>query len=274
MSEVKKEKKVKVEPKKKDVTKKETVKRKTTKKEVANESIKDTKIKSTKKKEVVEKKSKLQDEVLLDKKDQHAYTVLCKISRIITKIVKICLMILVPFVFLFMLLIPIVFKKVEINSNIIKINDVNIIIHDDSISLKVGDNVETFYCDTSEIDRITTFLMDSSPTKIAFLCEIVSLLFGVVIILNIYILGYIEKLLNNFEHSSVPFTDENTNYILKIAKLAISVAAIDLCISVIFDLSVNFDFFGILGILVLFVIYYIFKYATKMQNISNTKMCK
>lgn len=243
----------------------------TTSKTKTNTTKKETKAKITIKKV---KEAKInEDKVLLKKKEQKNYKLLSNITYIIAKICRVMLMIFLPFVVLSMVFIPNVFKKFEVNANIMKFDNVSIIIRENGISAKFGDNVYSVNCNTIEIDRIMTFLSTNSRASIIISFEASLLLLIVVIILAIYLLSYIENLFANFMLSKTPFTKENTNYIFKIAVYSLALKIACICFSLIGVFTKCFISINILLIIIIFVVYYVFKYATSMQEITNTKIC-
>lgn len=244
MSEVKKENK-----------KSKTVKKKATKEEI----VKEVKVKSTRGR--AKKK-----EVLLTKDEQKKYHTLSKIVKILAKIGRICLMVFVPFVILSMFLIPLLFKNFDISANIIKFGDTSIIIRDDGLSFKIGNNIQIIDCDSDIINRITDFLSNNSKEFIVASVELSLLFFAILLILDIYLLTYVEKLFNNFENSKSPFTTENTNYILLISKLFIAVKVSSICMSMIGLFKNTVISISLIEILAAFVAYYIFKYAANVQE--------
>ncbi len=279
MSEAKKETKPKKTASKKEKIiketkveeKKVTKPRKTvSKKEVAESSKKDPIVKAASKKE--EKKEIKKESALLNKNDQHKCSSLSKGISILAKIIKICVMIFVPFVFLFMIIIPFVFKKIEIESNIIKFDDASIIIQDDSISFKIGDEIHTIYCEEDDIRQINNFLMNNPISKITWIVELSLLLLGGMLILEIYLFGYIEKLFGNFAKDKTPFTDENTSYVLKIAKYLLAIKVVSLFALIAELLLDEFSVVSVIEVLIVFAIYYVFKYATELQKKIDTKI--
>lgn len=234
---------------------------------------KETKTKTAKKKEAVVKVEKTKKESgVLTKKDQKRYTVLSKIIKIFAKIGKICLMIFVPFVALAMILIPIVFNKFEISANVIKFGDASVIVRDTGLSFKIGDKIHVLDCNTSDVDRIMTFLSNHSKNVIILSLELSLLILGVVTVFEIYLLGNIEKLFGNFEKGTL-FTKENTDSILMIAKYLVAIKICSICIAIVGLFGDGIGTFGIFEILITFVAYYIFKYATAMQKKSDLKIC-
>ncbi len=255
---VKKEIKIEDKPKTKKAVKKEEVilEEKTTKKRVK---------KVSKPKEIVK-------ESALSTKEKKWYHVLSKIISIFAKIGKVLMMIAIPFVFLTMLLIPIIFKNFEANGNIIRFNDMSIIVRDETITFKIADNIRVLDVDENDINQVVSFLTDNSKQTIVISIELTLLAAGVILILDIYLMSYIEKLFGNFYKQDTPFTEENTNYIFKIGVTLIIIIVVDIIISI-FDIIKENHSSGLLSILVVFVVYFVFKYATFLQKKSNDKIC-
>ena len=269
MSEVKKTKKTNDESNKKVASKKKNViKKDKTEVKKSNSIKKETKVKEIKKtKEIV-----AEEVLMLSKKEQTNYSILSKSTRIIAKIARICLMIFVPFIFLAMIIMPILLSKLEISGNVIKINDVNIIVRDSGVSFKIGDYVQVFDCNTNEFDKIMTFLNENSNGSIIFSFELSMLLLSIIIILDIYILINIENLFSNFEIQKTPFTEENTAYILAIAKYLLVSKIVTICLSMVCLFNPGFSSISIIELLIVFTVYYIFKYATNVQKKVDTKI--
>lgn len=251
----------------KEIKKETKTKSTVTKKTKLSEEKKEVKVKSTRKKTTEEK-------ALLSKKEQTNYNSLCRIIYILAKVVRICLMIFIPFIILSMVFIPFIFKKVEVSANIVKFSDnVSIIVREDGISAKIGNNVHVLNCNTLEMDQLMTFLAGNSKSTVILRFEVSFLLLATIVILAIYLLNYIELLFDSFAKEKVPFTEENTDYVFKIAVYLLAVKVACLCLSLVGVFGKCFVKINIITILVMFAVYYIFKYATSMQKISTTKMC-
>ena len=251
--------------------KEKKTKKKVVKKELSKEPKKEKVIKEEKEKKPRKKTTK--DKALLNEKEQKRYHVLSKIAKVITLLIRVCFMIIIPFVFLVMIIVPIFFNKVKIESNIIKYDDISVILNDDTINIKIGDDIHTFNSTTDNIRYVTDFLSNNSKGKIITFVEIALLLFAISIILDIYLLGYLEKIFNNFTKDETPFTDENTNYLLKICKLIFAVKIIDFLIILVLFLSISIKLEAIITVLAAYIFYYIFKYATEMQKQTKFKIC-
>ena len=253
----------------KEVKKESKTKSTVSKKTKVSEEKKEVKVKSTRKKNTEVKA----DKALLSKKDQHNYKVLCKVVNIAAKIFRVCLMIFIPFVILSMVFVPFIFKKVEVSANILKINDnISFIIRDNGISAKIGDKVHVINCNTLEFDRVMTFLTNNSKSSIIAHFEVLFLILAIIVILAIYMLSYIERLFDNFTNDVTPFTKENLDYVLKIAVYLLSVKIACLCFAFVGLFTKCFVSINIITILVMFVVYYIFKYATILQESNKTKI--
>ncbi len=248
MSEVKKEKKVKKETKKKVVT----------------ETKKETKVKV----------SKTKEKSILTKKEQKHYRVFSKIVRILSAIAKVFLMVLVPFIVLAMILIPLLFNKFEVTANVIKFNDASIIVRDDGLSLKIGDKIHVIDCDVSDIDNIMTFLINHSKGTIIFTLELSLLLLAAITIFEIYLFSNLEKLFGNFEKDKTPFTKENTDILLLIVKYLVIIKICAICMFIVGLFHNNLTSISLLELFVVYVTYLIFKYATGMQKKVDTTICE
>ena len=254
MSEVKKTSKTK-----KSTTKSETKEKKVVKKET-----------TTKKRAVKETK----EEIVLTKKEQSSYLTLSKIVKVLAKIGKIFLMIFVPFIFLVMILIPIIFKNYEINANIIKFGDVNIIVNEDKLTINVGNETHVLKCDATELDKMTTFLTENKKGTIITYLELLLLLFAIILVINIYILYYIEKIFENFCSKKTPFIEENITFIFRIALFLSALKFIDICVNIVGLNSIKVSSYSLLVTIITFVIYFIYKYAVKLQTKVDSKICE
>ena len=244
----------------------ELKKEKKTKKTTVSETKKETKVKTTKKK--VEKEN-----CLLTRKDQKTYKTLCKVTRVLAKICRVLLMIFVPFIVLSMFLVPIIFSKFEISGNVLKFDDASIIIRDTGLSFKLGDHVKVFDCNTTELDRITTYLTNHSKGSIIFAAELSLILLVGICVLDIYILMNLEDIISRSLSDKTPFTKENTDSILKIAKYLVAAKVIVIIMSFTGLFNGSVVSVSIIEILVVYILYYVFKYATSVQKMVETKIC-
>lgn len=254
----------------KELKKKKKVSKKgETKKEKASEKKALTKVK--KKEKVIESKA------LLDSKSQKTLKVLSKIVGIFAKIGRIALMICIPFVFIAMIAIPFLMKELNVNGNVIAFSDIRVIINDDYISYKVANNDYKTNNDKGLLE-FTNFLTKHSKNEIALVSEISLLFAASVIILHIYALTYLEKLFKNIYTNDTPFIEENTNYIRKMSNMMLISAIVVMVFEIILGIAfpefshINVKSYGVLEILIAYVIYYIFKYATNLQKETLSKI--
>ena len=181
-------------------------------------------------------------------------------------------MIFVPFIFITMIIIPFIFKNYEITANIIKIDDINIVVNNDRVSIKIGNTAHVLKCNAEVLNQITTFLTENTKEAVVTYVELSLLLFAIVLILYIYILSYLEKLFHNFSNKKTPFIKDNAKYIFKIALFMCALKFISICLGIANVNLINIHAFSIIEILIVFAVYYIFKYAVKLQANTNDEM--
>lgn len=248
--------------KKKEVTKKETVK---------EEKI----VKKEEKKASTKRKT---DNQSLSKKEQKNLKVLSKIVCVIAKIIKVCAMIIVPILAVVAILIPILFSKVEVNGNIVKIDDLRIVMKDDNITVSLGEKTHLIGDKINNLDKVIDFLNDNELLKIMISVELFLIFSIVLAIINIYLLTYAEKLFGNFVKDDTPFTEKNSNYVRSIGKIMI----ISLIVAIVFEtvlslytknvFTLHIASYSVVTIMIVYILYYIFKYAVKLQKKSNDKV--
>ena len=264
---------------------KTTVKKAAPKKE---KSVKETKVKEVLKGEVdkpVKKgrgKKENQEEkektVLLPQKEQKYLRMITKFVSVIAKIIKICAMIIVPIILIVMILIPIMFKDVEFSGNIIRFNDARFVLNNDNITLNIGDKNYLVADGIKNMDKVIDFFNDNSIGKITT-NVLLSLAFTVaIVIINIYIFQYIEKLFSNLYRHKTPYEAENCDYIRKIGRLMIINIIVkvvfDLILSLVFknDIVLNTSGYTIMEIVCVYACYFIFLYGTNMQKKIDTQI--
>lgn len=197
---------------------------------------------------------------------------LSNIIELIGKIGGIVLKVAIAFIILAMILVPYVVNNVEITDseitfktdNIQIIDDNKIAIHD-IIVAEGGSGLE-------DIEILDLFKNHSNIEIIAF--AEASLIFLIAdIVIMIIILSYVEKLFNNIKNNNTPFTLDNVNFIKRISYLMIALIIIvplsGTLINMFFGLSEDnspFELMGILEILIIFSMSYIFEYGYEIQK--------
>lgn len=271
------------EKKTKKSTKKTEEEKKTTKRSKKEETVKEEKPKRTRKTktEVTEEKTskvvKAKEEVLLEKKSQKKLRVISKVAYILAKIGRVCLMIAIPFIFLSMIIVPFVLNKVNVDGNIIRIDDASFILNEDNVIAKIGNNTYISEENLSVYGDIFNFLNKNELTRLLWFIELALGFVAISVIIAIYQLINVEKLFKSFHKEKVPFTKENCNHVRNICNLLVASAILSIVAEIVLSLimpsfNINIASFSIMQLLVMFIIYYLFRYATEMQKKSNTVM--
>lgn len=248
--------------------------------------MEDKKVKSTKKetkeKKVVKKETKkttkVKEKALLNKNDQSTLKILSKVVSIIASILKVIAMIILPFIVISLILIPIVFNKMEINGNIVKFDNARFVLQDDYIAVNIANKTYLIADNVENIDRIVNYLNDSSLNKLVLGIELIILFAGAILAVNVYLFKYMEELFKNIYTNDTPFVDENCTYIRNIGRIMIATFALCLAANIVlafFEESIinkGFTSYGIISIIIVYIIYYVFIYATNMQKIAKTKI--
>lgn len=271
------------EKKTKKRTKKTEEEKKTTKRSKKEETVKEEKPKRTRKTktEVTEEKTskvvKAKEEVLLEKKSQKELRVISKVAYILAKIGRVCLMIAIPFIFLSMIIVPFVLNKVNVDGNIIRIDDASFILNEDNVIAKIGNNTYISEENLNVYGDIFNFLNKNELTRLLWFIELALGFVAISVIIAIYQLINVEKLFKSFHKEKVPFTKENCNHVRNICNLLVASAILSIVAEIVLSLimpsfNINIASFSIMQLLVMFIIYYLFRYATEMQKKSNTVM--
>ena len=228
--------------------------------------------------------SSLDEEIVMNvvkfnEKKQKEMKTLSNVIGMIAKIGSIVLKVAIPFVILVMILIPYVVSNIEVKENKITFKTESIKIIDKN-KIEINDIIiGEFDSDLSENEVIKMFENNSSIKIICYLeTAMVFLLVDVVIM--IIILNYVEKLFNNIKNERTPFTLDNVIFIKKISYLMIALILItpisDTLFSIISGSSNGGDnpieLIGILEILIIFSMSYIFEYGYEIQKDSNGKI--
>ena len=212
----------------------------------------------------------------LNKDDQKVLKVLSKVVAVLTKICKVCSIIAIPCIALLMITIPTVVNRVSVNNY-----DTNI-----EIEVKTGKKPTKVVIADGKLDKedklvlqkVGELLENNSSKKIIIATE-ASLTFVIVLlVLTIMLLDHLYELFNSFYEGPTPFTEDNVKHLKMIAYLMIAslvaqgipVGIMDLVLKVEpKSTPVNYD---LLGILIVFVMSYIFKYGIELQGKSKTGM--
>lgn len=244
----------------------------------------DKKVKSTKKetkekkvvKKTTKKTTKVKDKALLDIKDQKVLKVLSKVVSIIAKIIKVIFMVILPFIFVSIILIPLVFSKMEVDGNIVRFDDARFVLKDDYITVSVADKTYLVAENVEHINKIVDYLNSNSLNKMVLNIELTLFFIGVILTVNVYLFKYMEELFKNFYSKETPFIEENCQYIRNIGRKMIITFALCLAFNIVLAFfgecifNKGFTSYGIISIIVVYIVYYIFTYATNMQKITKS----
>ena len=227
--------------------------------------------------------SSLDEEIIMNvvkfnEKKQNQVKTLSNIISLIGKIGSIVLKVAIPFVIIAMLLVPYVINNTQVKNN-------EIVFKTDNIKLIEKDRIEVFNIMTVDFEgdisykEVVQVFKDNSKIKMILYLEGGLLFLIVNIIIMIFILQYVEKLFNNIKEKQTPFTIDNINYIKRISYLMISLIIInpisEILIGTILGMESNNDpieLIGILEILIIFSMSYIFEYGYEIQKDSKGTM--
>ena len=221
--------------------------------------------------------SSLDEEIVMkvvkfNEKKQKQVKSLSNVIGLIGKIGGIVLKVAIAFIILAMVLVPYVVNNVEVTSNEITFKTDNIKIIDQD-KLEIHDIIiADIDADISQSEFIEIFNTHSNAEIIGYAeAALVFLLISIVIV--IFVLGYVEKLFNNIKNNSTPFTLDNVHYIKRISYLMIALIILTplsgVFINLIFgmtEVESPFELMGILEILIIFSMSYIFEYGYEIQK--------
>ena len=227
--------------------------------------------------------SSLDEEIIMNvvkfnEKKQNQVKTLSNTISLIGKIGSIVLKVAIPFVIIAMLLVPYIVNNVQVQEN-------KIVFKTDNIKLIDSNKIEVFNIMSVDLEgdisynEVIDILNNNSKLEIILYLEGGLFFIIVDIIIMIFILQYVEKLFNNIKENKTPFTLDNVNYIKRISYLVIALIMIsplsNLLISIILNIEETGDYLdliGILEILIIFSMSYIFEYGYEIQKDSKGKM--
>ena len=229
---------------------------------------------STEKKPVVEKK-KTNDELKLEKNKQERLKTLSKIIYILARIGKILSIIAIVGLLLCVILTPVVVKNIKFEDQTVTMfgNELKYETNGNQVDLYI-DNVIVGSMTSDEkvgFDMIISKLEDTDMTKSFAFIELALIAGSAIMFIFYFILRYVDMLFVNISEKDTPFTEENSDYINKIAYLSLVTVLIsfvaDIVSSLLFkDSMVSFNLSRVIYVLILYIIAYIFEYACILQK--------
>ena len=218
--------------------------------------------------------------VKFNEKKQNQVKTLSNIISLIGSIGKIVLIVAIPFVIMAMILVPYIISNVEVKGNDLSLKTENIEIVDNKTLELFGVAVigveEEF-----EYKQVVDIFTNNSKFAIIGYLEGGFIFLLVDLIIMIFILSYVEKLFNNIKNNKTPFTLDNVNYIKRISYMIIGLIMITPVSELLFNMLIDnlensggFELMGILEILIIFSMSYIFEYGYEIQKDSKGIMYK
>lgn len=222
--------------------------------------------------EIVKNVAKFNDE------KQKQVKTLSNVIGLIGKIGGIVLKVAIPFIIIAMLLVPYIVNNVELQDN-------QIMFTTENIQILAGDKLAIGDVIIGELDEealqsdVANILRNNSKSEIILYTELAFALLIAYLVLMIIILGYIEKLFNNIKNNNTPFTLDNVKYIKRISYLMIAlILVVPMSGTALNGLSgftatdSPFGMLGVLEILIIFSMSYIFEYGYEIQKDSAGKL--
>ena len=228
--------------------------------------------------------SSLDEEIVMNvvkfnEKKQKEVKTLSNVISMIGKIGSIVLKVAIPFIIIAMLIVPYIVSNLEVKENEITFKSESIKIVDENKIEVHGVIIGEYDGDLADNEVIKIF-KNNSNIKIISYFETAMIFLIIDIVIMIIILNYVEKLFNNIKNNLTPFTLENVGFIRKISYLMIALIMITSIWNILFNVistSTNsgensFGLIGILEILIIFSMSYIFEYGYEIQKDSKGKI--
>ncbi len=219
--------------------------------------------------------------VKLKKEQQRKMKGLSKTISIIAKIMRIIVIVCIPIIALTMIITGVFISKTEVKDNTIWFDGQEVLTiteANDKISVTVKDVTIRSDANQKDIIQIKELLQNNSKLMIISYVETGFAFLIICLVLISIMLKSLENLFNNINKGDTPFTLENVSYIKKVAYLLIAVTLLPDVVGILFeivlrkDLNIGFEFFGLIEILFLFSVAYIFQYGYEIQLDSKGKM--
>ena len=228
----------------------------------------------TVKKEIVkEEKTTNKVDVKLEKNDAKGLKTLSKIVSVFATIIKVLLIISIPFMIIGMIIVPVIINNTEIGDNYLKYQTPSgevITIEGEDFSLsgkytiRYKDEITTGEIKYDILGEVVKNIKDMDKTKVIVFAETTIVLGMATIILEIVFFTYLAKLFKNISRKT-PFTEDNCLLLKKMTQILIIDIIITILMQFIENLFVNVEISNKLGfssIIVMMVIAslsYIFK---------------
>ena len=216
----------------------------------------------------------------LDSRDAKGLKFLCKFISVVAKIVKVLLIIAIPFLISAMIIVPVIINHIEIGDNYItyKNNGENILtIEGEDVflsgkyTIRHRGKVTTGEIKYDLLGEMVKNIKNMNNTKIIVCAETLIVLSIASVIFEIVFLTYLANLFRNLCEKT-PFTEDNVNYLKKMTNIYIANLIVIILMQFLMNLFTNVDFSknnsfsSIVIMLILASLTYIFKYGCNLQK--------
>ncbi len=218
-------------------------------------------------------KKKEENEAILEPGKHKTLKSLSKVLNVFATIARVFIIIGLVAIVLTAVITPFIMKDVTINREEISFKSKKIELRENE-----SDTIDIYYRnkkvgDLSKVDKkIVLDLLDHFDAKrITAIIETALMASIIIMILTFIMLGYFAKVLKNIYEKDTPFIEENTDLIRKIGFFMIATfIASMICSGIISFVTSNrfnlsFDFVDIGGILIVFILSYVFEYGCGLQ---------
>ena len=223
----------------------------------------------------------------MEEKDTKRMKIIATILRVIAIISRVAIYIAAVTLLLCAIAIPKTFKKIKLEKDLIEYKGDN---KKDSFKLYREDGKLMFSYNDKEhnlekdldateltmVNGLVDVLNDTTKGAVIAYLEIICILGFVTLVLFAEGIRKIEKVLKNIKERDKVFELENAENIKKAAIIYCALFIVSLVLSVFIgkvfntDGSTSFNFIGVGEILVLFLVYYIFLYGSKLEEAKET----
>jgi len=228
----------------------------------------------------VENTNKNDNDVMvgLNRESQKNYRTLTKAVAILSLLGKILTVIAIPLILIAAIFFIVIIGKINYNEDRLYFDNKEVAVFeetDEGLVLRISAAIEgknITIRDNIILKEVQSLLKSVSKNLIVTIIVFTMLFYEISLIIWVFIYRKLEYLFNSLHDGDTPFTEKNTTTIKNIANLmiistivmAVGSGIIELLAST--NLSFNSGMISIIGILIVYTIYYIFKYGTKMQS--------
>lgn len=220
----------------------------------------------------------------LNRSAQKSYKTITKVVAILAMLGKIMTCIAIPFILVASILFTIIIEKIDYVDNRLYFDNQEVAIFEndeEGITLKIKDAFEDkdFIIRDNIILKQIQNLLESIPKKnVISVIIFATFFYEISLVIWIYIYRNLEALFNRLNEEETPFTEKNAQDIKNIGKLLIIGMIVFVLGNGIIDLIIHANItiqtgsINIIAILIIYTLYFIFKYGAKLQAKSNMRI--